>query len=226
MIIRYSFLPQILQLAKPGILVQFATSLYIGRPSHSLCPTPEASELCLQTVRRLLSAAIEKEDFFAEVLPKKSADPYGHRYTDTATVLSPSISYRYLEACLITGQEDLADRTVDRLTDTADLDPAVVLRRTKEVNLPLMSRLVAFMQARPPTTPLPSLKRLGESTVITLLSQSPPPIAHQTYGYSYHRNDYQLPAELKSVLDIAVSVGGVELLSNTQVDLHETRRVV
>lgn len=200
----FSFLPQLLLLATPNVLKQFATSLYEKRSHRSFCPTPEAVELLHHTIRELLSSAIDKVDFYAEVRTAHSASPYGYGWPHSATQtnLDPSIAFRYLEVCLATGRDELVARIIDKLMGATNQ------RRIRNVLLPLITRTVPLMQARHQTSNLHCIRRLGEFAVANLLDGAPPQSTYSSW----------LNGELETILNIAVLVGGHGLLSDMYVN--------
>lgn len=163
-------LPQIKAVSGPWFLRDFAEYMHQERTQF------DAHEVCTRIVKDLLAVAADRVDFYGPSSKPKPAAPTAFRRlplhppgpSEAETHLSRA--KRFIKTCLETGNEDLLEVVVDKLTSTVGVAPEAARNRAKDVFLPLISSIADTTRGRPADHPVPHLGKLCE-TAVTLYTE-------------------------------------------------------
>ncbi|GBE89811.1 hypothetical protein SCP_1701360 [Sparassis crispa] len=116
-------------------------------------------------VKDLLSTAISKLNLYP---PKTASTPsysWGQPVDPSNSKTHLELARVYVISCLATQNDDLAEVVFNKLTDTSGVTPQVAQQRVKEIWLPLLTGLSAYVKSRSPSRPIPGLEKLSKVAI-------------------------------------------------------------
>jgi hypothetical protein len=138
-------IPSLMHFKQQEFNADFAELVFQERNAISEQPTQVRS--IEVTCTNLLRDAVETVDFFALRTPNQPTPHYTpyhsylHRPPAPSPMPSPDIAFKFIKACMNTGNSESVLRVCQRLVSTSDIDQESINLRTTAVLVPLIPRV-------------------------------------------------------------------------------------